>query len=449
MVLPVIEQFDLTLTLLKRLSLMALAILAICPWPSAVRLISGESRRTWPTQAVHWLFWSVLAGAGTYLGVAGDGFIVNFRDVGAFLAGLTGGPVAGLVVGLAAGLHRYGVGGPTAPACALATAVAGLAGGALKRGRPVQTVPPVEMALGMAGVEILHGGIVWILSPRPVAIDFMRTAVAPMALAGVAAVLVCRGAFRIVMEKHNSDQHRSELLSVVEESLTDGLRLLATMADAKDSYTAHHSLRVAKYAAAIGSELGFDRARMATLWLAGLVHDLGKVGVPDAILGKEGPLTEAEWRVLKSHAGTGGHILRSSRGPLRRLAVFAEQHHERYEGGGYPRGLEQRDLMVAVVTLADAIEAMTSHRPHRPALSLTEVLDQVLAGSGTQFHPQAVAAAVRLIETKGAPQQWWEDEEPPLREVLGASLGHPAHGPGGEPGWFSRAGQELAGSRTH
>lgn len=186
---------------------------------------------------------------------------------------------------------------------------------------------------------------------------------------------------------------------MLEESALEAVESLNATVDAKDPYTAGHSQRVQRIAVALGEELGLDRAGLDAVRFAGLFHDIGKIGVPDAILTKPARLTDDEFDVVKRHPEHGARII----GRLHRLhpsvpAVL--HHHERWDGGGYPHRLagDAIPLEAAVVGLADAFDAMTTDRPYSDARPLDEATKEIVLNRGTQFAPAAVDAFLRLVE---------------------------------------------------
>ncbi len=174
---------------------------------------------------------------------------------------------------------------------------------------------------------------------------------------------------------------------------------LASAIDAKDSYTGDHSLKVTQLAEQLGRAMGLGDDRIEELQMTARLHDLGKIGVPDAILMKPGPLTPEEWAVMRRHAEAGFEILR--RAPLSDDVKQAVLHsHEWWDGGGYPDGLAGRTipLLARIVAVVDAYEAMIGGRPYRKGLSRRETLERLRAGAGTQFDPDVVKVFVHLRE---------------------------------------------------
>jgi diguanylate cyclase (GGDEF)-like protein len=171
---------------------------------------------------------------------------------------------------------------------------------------------------------------------------------------------------------------------------------LAAAVDAKDPYTRGHSQRVAGYAEAIARAMGLPAGDVARVRLSGQLHDVGKIGVPDAILTKPGALNDAEFAILKQHPAIGERMLAAA--PfLQEILPAVRHHHERWDGRGYPDGLKDRMIPrdAAILAVADSFDAMTSSRTYRPALSLPEARRRLREGSGTQFDATVVAAFER------------------------------------------------------
>ncbi|MGQ0549151.1 MAG: HD-GYP domain-containing protein [Armatimonadota bacterium] len=174
---------------------------------------------------------------------------------------------------------------------------------------------------------------------------------------------------------------------------------LAGAIDAKDSYTGDHSTSVATLAADVGRALGLESAVIEDAKVAARLHDVGKIGVPDAILMKPGPLTPEEWVVMQKHAEAGFEILRHA--PLPNDVKQAVLHsHERWDGNGYPDRLAGQaiPLLARIVAVVDAFEAMTGDRPYRKGLTLEEAFDRLKSNAGTQFDPNVVRAFLGLME---------------------------------------------------
>ncbi len=196
-----------------------------------------------------------------------------------------------------------------------------------------------------------------------------------------------------------------ELLKSVEAleySYTATLSAFSGMLDARDSETEGHSQRVVAYAVAIGRELRLDQADMAALEVGALLHDIGKVGVADAILRKNGPLTAEEWIEMRRHPEIGWAL--AARIPfLHNASLLVRHHHERWDGKGYPDQLRGEDipLIARVFAVADSFDAMISDRPYRLGLPLGDAISELQRGAGSQFDPQVIEAFLQLGSIPG------------------------------------------------
>jgi HD domain len=198
-------------------------------------------------------------------------------------------------------------------------------------------------------------------------------------------------------ERRRAEELR-EALHAVELAYTATVRALASAVEAKDAYTGGHLARVTAYGTEACRALGGDLAATPGLEYAFLLHDLGKIGVPDAVLNKAGPLTDEEWALMREHPAIGLRILEGvPHMDVVRAVVYS--HHERWDGAGYPEGLkdEQIPLAARVFAAVDAFDAITTDRPYRAAVSLEEALHRLREASGTQFAPDAVDA-IHLVE---------------------------------------------------
>ena len=186
------------------------------------------------------------------------------------------------------------------------------------------------------------------------------------------------------------ESERRERLEAIVDA---GVAALVRAVDMRDDYTGRHSEIVGEMARSVGESLGMGEADLWLLELAAKLHDVGKIGVPDAILNKTGPLDAAEWALMRRHAELGAGMIERVPG-LERVAPLVRSHHERWDGAGYPDGLaaEQIPLASRVVAACDAFQAMTADRPYRDALSVDEAVAELTAGAGTQFDPSVVAA---------------------------------------------------------
>jgi PAS domain S-box-containing protein len=174
--------------------------------------------------------------------------------------------------------------------------------------------------------------------------------------------------------------------------------LLAVGAEARDPYTEHHLPRIRGFAEAIAAELGLPPAEVREIGLCSLLHDLGKMRVPDSILTKPGPLSQAEWKIMKQHPAWGEELL-STHPWLETARQIARWHHERWDGTGYPDGLrgQQIPLGAAIVTVADSLDAMTSDRPYKKAWPPSRATREIRAQKGRHYSPDVVEAFNRAL----------------------------------------------------
>jgi HD-GYP domain-containing protein (c-di-GMP phosphodiesterase class II) len=195
--------------------------------------------------------------------------------------------------------------------------------------------------------------------------------------------------------------HRARLMAEVERLFLDVMKAIASIIDAKDGYTHKHSERVAAFGVRLAQHLGFDADSRAVVELSGLLHDVGKIGVPDAILNKPGKLTDEEFKEMRLHPIHGARILSNIQSQkVVSLLPGVKYHHERWDGKGYPEGLtgEEIPLLGRVLGVADFLDALTSDRSYRKGLPLDEALAMVKDLEGKAFDPVVVKAAVELHE---------------------------------------------------
>lgn len=182
---------------------------------------------------------------------------------------------------------------------------------------------------------------------------------------------------------------RNRLYKSLREQFLGTIAALAAAVDARDPYTHGHSLRVAKYAVALGRALGKNEQELFDLRLSCLLHDIGKIGIPDDILKKQSRLSDTEFALMKTHPEEGYRILRPVKLSPQILGGVLH-HHERWDGTGYPLGLKGKEIpeFGRIIAFADALDAITTNRPYRPAKSFPEALDEILANAGKQFDPE-------------------------------------------------------------
>ncbi|MCJ7811194.1 MAG: HD-GYP domain-containing protein, partial [Dehalococcoidia bacterium] len=216
---------------------------------------------------------------------------------------------------------------------------------------------------------------------------------------------------------------RSQELKRSHDSL---LQVLSAALDLRDQATKGHTLRLARLALAIGGELDFSDEELSHLEQAAMLHDMTKLELPKSILSKAGPLTTDEWQKIQRHPELGYEMV--SNAPfLREAGEIILYHHERYDGGGYPRGLKGDVIPLAarVFAVADAYSAMTSDRPYCKAVPHTAAMRESRGNSGTQFDPEVVDAFLEadckgLIEDNDSPQEKGEEEA--VVDLVGRAL---------------------------
>lgn len=201
---------------------------------------------------------------------------------------------------------------------------------------------------------------------------------------------------RIVADQLERDEVQG--LAQRAESQASAAATLIAAVDARDSYTGAHSQAVVGHAVAVAHELGLTGPDVRDVELAALLHDVGKIAIPDAILHKKGSLTDKEWEVMRSHPILSESLI-SNVPHLAQLAPVIRAEHERWDGGGYPDGLagEQIPLASRITLVCDAYHAMTSDRPYRQALSADQAKDEIAKGAGTQFCPAAAQALLSVL----------------------------------------------------
>jgi putative two-component system response regulator len=201
------------------------------------------------------------------------------------------------------------------------------------------------------------------------------------------------------------DRKVRERTRELEESQLDALTRLAVAAEYRDDQTGEHTRRVGQMSALLARVLGLSEKEVELIRLAAPLHDIGKIGIPDAILLKPGRLTAAEFEMMKTHTEIGSRILSGSRFPLMRLAEeIARSHHECWNGSGY-YGLAGEDIPLAsrIVTVADAFDALTHDRPYRAGRSIKLAIEELRREAGRQFDAQVVEAIASALEHEPAP----------------------------------------------
>jgi putative nucleotidyltransferase with HDIG domain len=181
-------------------------------------------------------------------------------------------------------------------------------------------------------------------------------------------------------------------------SLRSTIEAMSKTMEWRDPYTAGHQKRVALISEAIAKKMGWDEERIRGLYLAALVHDLGKIAIPSEILTKPSKLSDIEMSLIKEHPETGYEILKDIPFPWQ-IAMMVRQHHERLDGSGYPHGLKANEILLEarILAVADTIEAISTHRPYRPSLGTDKAIEQITLEAGTRLDPDIVTIAIDLL----------------------------------------------------
>lgn len=200
-------------------------------------------------------------------------------------------------------------------------------------------------------------------------------------------------------EKAAIKMENNALYEGIYSNLVDTLKALVSTIEAKDHYTKEHSQRVTYYAIAVARKLECSEEQIEELQFAGIIHDIGKIGISDRILQKTGRLTSEEYTIIKRHPGIGDSIVKPL-GLIQSERDIIRHHHERFDGKGYPDGLGGSEIprLARILAVADSFDAMTSKRPYREGLSVSDALRELRANSGTQFDPETVITMISCIE---------------------------------------------------
>jgi len=169
----------------------------------------------------------------------------------------------------------------------------------------------------------------------------------------------------------------------------DIIEILATALDAKDVYTSGHSTRVGNMAYDLGKQLGLNEYDLQTIHIAGHLHDIGKIGVPDNILNKKDKLNPSEWDLMKSHSEIGFNILKKANS-LKEISYIVLHHHEKWNGSGYPNGLAKEEIPIGsrIIAICDSIDAMRSNRPYRKIITDKDCYNEISKNKGIMYDPK-------------------------------------------------------------
>jgi len=203
-------------------------------------------------------------------------------------------------------------------------------------------------------------------------------------------------------ERDRSMQELEKSLGKMQRILMQVVTSLGTTLEIRDPYTAGHQIKVSQLATAITEEMGFSKEQIGGIAVAGNLHDIGKINVPNEILSKPGKITDMEFSIIKTHCQAGYEIIKDIEFPWP-VAEIILQHHERMDGSGYPRGLSGDEILMEarILAVTDVVEAMASHRPYRPALGIDAALEEISQNRGILYDPDVADICLRLFREKG------------------------------------------------
>jgi len=192
----------------------------------------------------------------------------------------------------------------------------------------------------------------------------------------------------------------ARLYEELEETFVQTISALANAIDVRDTYTSSHSQRIADWAVAVARDLGCSSEEVRNIYWGGLLHDIGKIGIPDDILKKSDHLEESEWEFIKQHTLVGAKLI----SPIKKMAEVApiiEYSHERYDGLGYPHGVKGEDIPLGarIISVVDAFSAMRDDRPYKNSYSTQKAIEELMCNAGTMYDPKVVQAFLDLLET--------------------------------------------------
>jgi len=211
------------------------------------------------------------------------------------------------------------------------------------------------------------------------------------------------GLYNIELEEKDkiSEQKLRQSYQKLQKTIEGAINTIAKIVETKDPYTSGHQQRVSKLAETIAQEMKLPKDKIEGIRVSSLVHDVGKISVPAEILNKPIKLTEIEFNLIKDHSQVGYDILKSIEFPWP-IEKIVLQHHERLDGSGYPRGLKGEDIIIEarIIGVADVVEAMSSHRPYRPALGIDAALEEISKNKGILYDPEVVNICLKLFKEK-------------------------------------------------
>jgi len=202
-------------------------------------------------------------------------------------------------------------------------------------------------------------------------------------------------------KSHSRNEEPIDIAELLERTHFETIMAFSEALEARDQYTAGHSRRVMEYSKSIGHRMKLDKQDIEDLKRSALLHDIGKIGIPDMVLQKQTKLTDEEYDIIKSHSERGSAILKHIKS-FKDLVPAVYHHHERFDGEGYPQGIKGTEipLHARIIAVADTFDAMTSNRAYRKALSLRTALSEIERNKGIQFDPDVANIFIEILIEK-------------------------------------------------
>lgn len=227
---------------------------------------------------------------------------------------------------------------------------------------------------------------------------------------------------REVLDRKQAESNLQKSFDQLERNLDEMINVMAQTVEVRDPYTAGHQRRATEIAVAVAREIGLPEDQVKGLQMAGRIHDIGKISIPAEILCKPGRLDDAEVQLIRRHPSIGYEILKHVDFPWP-VALIVEQHHEKMDGSGYPRGLLGEEILIEarILSVADVVESISSHRPYRPSLGIQKALLEIAEHRSILYDPRVVDACLRLFQDKAFTKRMCAPESPPrpFREPSG------------------------------
>jgi putative nucleotidyltransferase with HDIG domain/PAS domain S-box-containing protein len=213
---------------------------------------------------------------------------------------------------------------------------------------------------------------------------------------------VLQATVRDISEQKRAEEELKHTLQRLRKAVDGTIQVIAATVELRDPYTAGHQRRVSDLASEIAQDMRFSGEEVEEIRLAALIHDLGKIAIPSDILSKPGKLLAIEFNLIKTHPQVAYNILKDAEIPSH-IADIVLEHHEKMDGSGYPNGLRGEQILRGsrILTVADVVEAMASHRPYRPSLGIEKALEEISQNQGKLYDPEVVDVCVKLFKEKG------------------------------------------------